>query len=275
MSVETFIPEVTRAEMQLAFERGPVVIPTLATVPDGEIRSGNAVKIITPGKHTVIDYKAAGRRIEGEDINLDDVTVTIDQEKAVADRVDDVDERQAAGSLSQYTDGQGDSLARDADRHVIATMVTGATASSTAAVDTVAKAKVAVRGLASKLDEADVPEAGRFLLVNAAGKALVAEWLGDSAATQSTGDELRKNKVGEVAGFTVIWSNQFPAGVTGAAFVAYHETAAAFAGQIDKTEAVRAPDGFADIIRSLSVYGAKVTRPEAVFSAGFTKPAGQ
>lgn len=272
MSVENFIPELTRAEVQVAFHRGQVVIPTLTPIPDGEIRTGNAVKIIGASLPEVVDYKAAGRRIEGAEISGDDVTVLIDQEKAVAERVDDVDERQAAGSLSQFTDLHGAALARDADRAAIAALISGGTQGATAAVDNVTKAKTAVRALATAMDNAEVPEDGRYLLVNPAAKALITEWLGDSTAVQSGGDELRKNKVGEVAGFTVIWSNGFPAGITGAAFVAYHEAAAAFAGQIDKTEAVRAGDGFADIVRSLSVYGVKVTRPDAVHTSGFTKP---
>lgn len=270
MSVENFIPEVTRAEVQVAFTRGQVVIPTLSPIPDGEIKTGNAVKIIGATLPTVIDYKAAGRRIEGAEVGGNDVTVLIDQEEAVAERVDDVDERQAAGTLSQFTNLQGASLARAADAKAIAALIDEGTQGATTAVTTVAHTKAAVRALASAMDEAEVPEDGRFLLVNPAAKSLIVEWLGDSAAVQAGGSELRKNQVAELAGFTVIWSKQFPAGITGAAFVAYHEAAAAFAGQISKTEAVRAGDGFADIVRSLSVYGVKVTRPEAVITSGFT-----
>lgn len=163
----------------------------------------------------------------------------------------------------------GPALAKDAERYLIGALAAGGTASATAAVDTSAKAKAAARKLASEMDEAEVPGDGRYLLVNPAGKALIVELLGDSNATQASGDELRRNEVGPFAGFTVIWSANFPAEITGAAFVAYHSAAAAFAPQVTGSRAVPAQDGHADIVSTIAVYGAKVTRPAAVRTAGF------
>lgn len=269
MSVENFIPEITRAEVQHAFARGPVVIPTLTPVPEGDIKLGGSVKIVTPNDGEVRDFTGA---FEPEELDGTDVTIQINRKRFISQRIDDVDRRQAAGSLDQYTENQGLTLSRDADKYVISVLIDGASQGPATTVDTAAKAKTAARALAKVLDTAEVPEDGRYLLANADGKSLLVEAIGDSTATQAAGDELRKNVIGSFAGFTVIWSNQFPAGIEGAAFVAYHETAAAFAGQIADTKAGSPANDFADYVSSLSVYGSEVLKAEAVAVAGFTKP---
>jgi hypothetical protein len=43
-----------------------------------------------------------------------------------------------------------------------------------------------------------------------------------------------------------------------------HMSACATASHIAKTEVVRDPDSFSDVIRGLHVYGGKVLRPEAI-----------
>ena len=48
--------------------------------------------------------------------------------------------------------------------------------------------------------------------------------------------------------------------------VAFHRSAIAFVSQIQKTEAMRADNKFADRLRGLHVYGSKVVRPSAVVS---------
>lgn len=269
MSVENFIPEVTQAEIQVAYDREKVVIATFTPVPEGDIRVGNAVKIVGAELPTVQDYKANGRRFDADEVILTDVTVLIDQEKIVPTRIDNIDERQVAGTLSKYTDLQGPSLAKDAEQYAVRTLIEGATQGSTTAVTTGTAAATVSANLAEALDTAEVPAEGRYLLTNAKGKALLRAALAQSSATQATGDELRKNVIGELDGFTVIWSTNFPSEITGAAFVAYHSAAVAFADQIAESRAVPATDGHADIVSTLNVYGAKVTRPAGVHVAGF------
>ena len=270
MSVDNFIPEITRAEVQVAYDLAKVVIATFAAIPEGEIRTGNAVKIVNATAPTVQDYAAQGREFTTEDLAGTDVTVLIDQEKATSQKVDDIDARQAAGSLSQYTDQQGVELARDAERFAIRTLIEGATLSSAPAITTAAHFKTQARALASAMDAAEVPEEGRLLLVNVPAKALGVEMLGDSTSTQAaSGTELRKNQIGEFAGFQIIWSPLF-AEKTKAVMVAYHDQAVAFADQISQTQAVRPANSFADVVSSLAVYGAKVTRPAAVILSGIT-----
>lgn len=46
--------------------------------------------------------------------------------------------------------------------------------------------------------------------------------------------------------------------------LAGHISSTATASQIAKTEAIRDPDSFADVVRGLHVFGRKVLRPESL-----------
>ena len=97
------------------------------------------------------------------------------------------------------------------------------------------------------------------------------------------GDELRNGRMpGQLRGFTIYKSNNLPALGTGAGtaasagsetnmsfLVAGHSSAVATAEQIAKTETFRSPTTFADIVRGMQLYGRKILRPEALFTAAY------
>jgi len=83
-------------------------------------------------------------------------------------------------------------------------------------------------------------------------------------------------------GFRVYSSSNLPAIGTGAGtagsgnqnsnmgiLVAGHNSALATAETISKTETYRDPDSFADIVRGMQVYGAKILRPEGIVTAKY------
>ena len=83
-----------------------------------------------------------------------------------------------------------------------------------------------------------------------------------------------------ISGFRVYVSNNLPSVGTGAdtvgtsdqdtnygVVVAGHDSAVATAEQINKTEAYRDPDSFADVVRGMHLYGRKILRPEALVNA--------
>jgi hypothetical protein len=121
-----------------------------------------------------------------------------------------------------------------------------------------------------QLDDAEVPAEGRFLVINSPFKDLLIDELSDASKAGSDAS-LRKGQVGELYGFTILHSTDTAEKAKPLA-IAYHEAAAAYVGQVDESRAVPAPDGHADILSTLLVYGAKVTRPAgvAVFLSGGT-----
>lgn len=141
---------------------------------------------------------------------------------------------------------------------------------------------------AGVLDEQNVPETERFLLIDPATR----QWLMQSnlAQAQFMGDQssiVRNGKIGVIDRFTVYVTNQLPKAAAGTdtpyvsgdgtensitslgdtkrrVLVAGHKSAITFASQITKTETVRNPNDFGDFVRSLNVFGYKVVKPESL-----------
>jgi hypothetical protein len=97
-------------------------------------------------------------------------------------------------------------------------------------------------------------------------------------------DEIRNGRVGEglIRGFRIYKSNNLPYEGTGAGttlstgsetnfgvIVAGHDSAVATAQQLAKTESFRDPNTFADKVRGMQLYGRKILRPEALFTANY------
>ena len=148
----------------------------------------------------------------------------------------------------------------------------------------------AILRMASVLDEQNVPEDGRFLIISPYDRHLLmqsniaqAYFTGDNASTIRTG------KIGQLDRFSVYVSNLLPKGEAGKALVSGLDAtsggatltdakarrtmiagtshATSFAMTVDKTEPLRNQTDFGDIVRGLAVYGRKVVKPEALVIA--------
>lgn len=266
MAIDNFIPQIWSAGVTKAFQLAQVIIPTVNREYEGDAAKGNTVNITGAVTPTIVDYADNGRTITAEDIADGTVQLLIDNEKAFAFKVDDIDKTQAAGSFDTWTQAAGMALAEEAEAAVLAKMVAGAgvnaQASTPVAVDTADEALAALRAIRTALTKNKVPASGRFVAVNPAFADLIIAKLSDVAAAGSEG-ELRNGVIGRIYGLTVIETPMF-AEVTKPVAVGYHTIAVAFVAQIAETEALRDPSAFKDIIRGLNVYGVKVVRPEAV-----------
>ena len=136
--------------------------------------------------------------------------------------------------------------------------------------------------IARKMDQANVDTDGRWIAVDP----VFAEILMDENSKLINrdfggGEELRNGRMpGTIRGFRVYKSNNLPYLGTGTdttlstgsetnfgIVVAGHDSAVATAEQIAKTESFRSPDTFADIVRGMQLYGRKILRSEALFTA--------
>ena len=132
----------------------------------------------------------------------------------------------------------------------------------------------AIVDLSVKLDEANVPTEGRFVVL---APALHGRLLKDNrfiAAGDVRGAETRASGfIGQVAGLDIFKSNNMPAvtdvAATAGAAIAGHRMATSFAEQIVSVEAFRMERRFADAVKGLHVYGAKVVRPTALATVEF------
>mgnify|MGYP002651333438 CR=1 FL=1 len=115
--------------------------------------------------------------------------------------------------------------------------------------------------------KAKAPAGNRILVVNAEFEALLFEH--DSKMTNAdqsgTTDGLRNASLGRILRLDGYGSENLP--VTSKPQVtAFHRSALAYVSQIQKTEGMRGQNKFADRLRGLHVYGAKVVRPKAIVS---------
>lgn len=274
MSVATFIPELWNARLLYALEKAHVAANLVNRDYEGEIRQqGDTVHINSIGSVTVKDYTRNSDIDNPEELTTEDQTLTIDQSKYFNFQIDDVDAAQAAGDIMDTAMGRAAYALNDtSDAFLLKTIAAGVDAGNkvgdTSGAIALTKDNVYenIVALKIKLDKANVPNAGRYIVVPPEVHALLL--LDDRFVKASDGgtanDTLLNGEVGRVAGFTVYMSNnvfystdhwQIPASV------AYSTT---FAEQIVKTEAFRPEKRFSDAVKGLHVYGAKVTDGKAV-----------
>lgn len=263
MAIDNFIPEIWSAGVTTSFQKAQVVIPNTNSAYTGEARRGNTVHIIGAVTPTITDYADAGRQISAEALADTSIDLLINQEKAFSFLVDDVDKAQAAGSFDAWTMAAGGALAEDAEAYVLAQMIANAGNDVTpTTVASEAEAKDAVLAIRTQLTKNKVPAAGRFVAVNPAMAELLLGSLSDAAVAGSDG-ELRNGLLGRIYGMDVLETPLF-AEATAPVAVGFHQSAVAFVSQVEETEAIRSQNSFADIVRGLHVYGAKVVRSAGV-----------
>lgn len=269
MAITNFIPAVWSASILEQFSANLAILPTVNRDYEGDARIGNSVKITGFNTPTITDYAGGSRSITPEALTDSTQSLLINQEKAFAFFVDDIDSTQTAGSLEPVTRDAARALAEDAESYVIAQAQANGTSVATSAITTAAHAYNSILSLRTALAKAKVPESERYVAVNPEFAALLL----DSASKLSSADiagsdaELRNGVLGRLLGFTIIETpllvNTVSA-VAKPAAIAYHKSAISFANQIQSVEGFRHTTKFADVLRGLSVYGGKVTRATGV-----------
>lgn len=281
MAVTNFIPEIWNAQMLLDFREAATAAALANRTYEGDARVGNTVKITSAVDVSIFDYTIGegnggttgspkARTTAAEAVSDQGQDLLIDQEKNFDFYVDDIDRRQAAGSMDAYTRSAGLGMAEDADKFLLKLAHDSALAankldgSGTAPADA-DDAWDVLRDLRKTLNKLSVPLDQRVAFVNAefASLLLGSESKITSVDTSGDGRGLRDGTLGRILGFRVIETENLPE-VDDPQVVALYTPTLAFVSQINETEALRAQDKFADRLRGLHVYGAKVIRPKAV-----------
>jgi N4-gp56 family major capsid protein len=275
MAVTTFIPELWSARLLYALEKAHVATNLVNRNYEGEISNhGDTVHINAIGAITVKSYTKNTDIDAPETLTTTDKTLVIDQAKYFNFQVDDVDKVQAAGELVDTAMGRAAyALADVSDAYLLGVIAAGAAAGNTIGS---AAAPVALTAsnvyenivkLKTKLDKANVPNTGRTIVVPPDVHSLLLLDDRFAKSTATAGQEaLINGLVGRIAGFDVYMSNNVKTGTgTDTGKTPYFEITAqitdatTYAEQIIKTEAYRMESRFADAVKGLHVYGAKVT----------------
>ena len=285
MAITRFRPEIWSAELLVALQKALVYAGPMVVNRDyeGDIaEAGDTVRITSISDPTVQTYNGNTTSVQPEELTDSQRTLVVDQAKYFAFFVDDVDARQARGNVMTTAMQRAAYKLADTIDQYVAGLYTGIQAAnvlgSSGAIDIHTKATDAYEQvlvpLRTKLTKANVPAAGRWCIVS---PEMMGQLLLDSrfvkANEAGTDEGLRNGVVGRAAGFDIYESNNTP-NPTGdtQVIIAGNNTAISFAQQINKTEAYRPEAKFADAVKGLALYGAKLVRPDSL-AAAFIDPA--
>ena len=272
----TFIPTVWAARLLTALEKTLVYGQANVTNRDyeGEIReAGNTVKIASIGDVTIGDYVKDTDIAAAEVLTDSSQTLLIDQQKYFHFFVDSIDRaQQNVNVLDEAMRRSAWALRDEADSYLAGIMQAGVAAGNligsdvTPVVPTKDDAYEYLVDLGVRLDEANAPIDGRFVVVPAWFHGLL---LKDERFTRTGSARadaaLANGEVGEAAGFTILKSNNVP-NTAGAKYkiLAGHASATAYVEQVVDLQTYKPEKRFGDAVKGLHVYGAKVIRADSL-----------
>ena len=254
MSVANFIQTIWSKKIQDDLELKCKLVDNCLRTYEGDVDHARTVKILGVGEPTIAAYDGT-KDINIEDMNDKGQELTIDQQNYFAFYVDDVDKAQSVPGLpEEYQRKAVHGLAIKRDTYV-ANLIKGATNATTATNLTQDAVKQAIDNGIVALRERNFDEEGVIEITPA-----VYNVFKNCLITLSTDNPeyIKKGIVGMYDDFNVIMSNNMAKDGSHAYCDIRGKKAIAFAGQINKVEALRAEKRFKDIIRGLDTFGAKV-----------------
>lgn len=309
----TFIPQLWSQKLNAKFYANTMMTEIANTDWEGDIANqGDTITIRTAPSITINDYTGAGMTLADEVPLPNTVDMQIDKGKYFSVKVNDVLAYQADMDLmNMFTEDAAKQLKIQIENDVFfqyfvtegaAAANKGGTAGAisgsynlgtdVAPIDQATPANVlkTILKMSAALDEQNVPEEGRWLIMTPHDRHLLMQT--DIAQAYFTGDQsstIRTGKIGMLDRFTVYVSNLLPRGQAAKALVpaltatsagssvsnakvrrmmvAGTSHACAFASQINKTEQLRDQTDFGDKVRGLAVFGRKVIKNEALCTA--------
>lgn len=277
MAVDAFIPEVWAAQLLTSLKK-TLVYGQAGVVNrnyEGEISQyGDTVHISAVGPVSVRTYTAHSD-ITVDQVNDSDQTLMIDQSPYFAFEVDDIEARQARNGgavMSESADEAAYSLGDTADQYLAGVMKSGVAGAnqldpvgSDGSVATGEQLIQLLIDMKVRLDEENIPNAGRWVIVNPAAYGKLLSTPQFVRVDQSGSSEaLRNGQIGRAFGFDIMLSNNVPAtsGTTDTSYTAIggYSGATSYAEQINNVEAFRMERRFADGLKGLHLYGSKVVR---------------
>jgi len=264
-----FIPEVFSKLLQAKFYKKSILPEISNTDYEGEISGqGDKVVIRTVPAVTINNYAGT---ITTQELTTAKVEMLIDKAKYYSFKVDDVLAAQADINLLEGASTDAAEGMRIAvETEVLAGAITGATTIGAQTAITATNILTNILTMSKQLDELNIPEEGRFIVLSPEFISLLKQ--SELRQAYLTGDgtsPLRNGLVGMVDRFKVFQSNMVYTAASGTDagythVLAGHPKALSFASQFTNTETVRMESTFGDQVRGLKVFGSKVVTPDAL-----------
>lgn len=295
-----FIPEIWSGKLIENFYDATVLASISNTDYEGEIRQyGDTVNIRTTPEITIREY-VKGQTLTVENPDKPKLQLLIDKGEYFACVEDDIDKVQSdIKMMDTWSKDASERMKIKIDTRVLTDMLPGidtlnkganagrisgafnlgttgspltvtkdGASSSTAVVDLLVD-------MGTVLDEANVPEQDRFVVIPAKMAGLIKKSeLKDASLTGDGTTPIRNGRLGMIDRFTVYVSHNLNRSGSGAAtkysIVAGHKMGFTFASQMTNMETLRSESTFGNLIRGLQVYGYKVIKGEALSTAVVT-----
>ena len=309
----TFIPTLWSGKLAKKFYNTTIFGEIANTDWQGEISNlGDTVIINTIPTLSTKEYKV-GMQLEYEVPSPETITLKIDKARYFGVNVNSIMEFQSKPNLmDMFTDDASTQMKLHIDRDVIYSSffdTAGAWKTSESGKDAVwtknmGKNAGCVSGsynlgddtagvaltaenilsyitmMSTVMDEANVPEEGRYLVITPKERQIL--MMSPLAQAQFMGDPksvLRNGRIGSIDRFSIYLSNQLPRAKAGKAWdnstesssavnrhliFAGHKCGISFASQITKMETLQNPNDFGNLVRGLQVWGNQVTQGQAL-----------
>jgi len=278
----TFIPEIWSGKLIEKFYSATVLAAIANTDYEGEIKAmGDKVKIRTKPTITIRTY-TTDQQLVVERPSSSTIELNISNAYYFNEVLDDVMELQAyLNLLSMWADDAAEQLKITIDTAVLATLTGAMNASNfgttagkisgnidlgtsgNPAVLTPSTVLNYIVDMGTVLDEQNIPETGRWLVIPPWAAAMVKKSDLRNASISGDGSSmLRNGRLGMIDRFTLFASNLLPTASEGSAtafnIFAGHPHGLTFASQISKVETLRSEQTFGTLLRGLQVYGNQI-----------------
>lgn len=288
-----FIPEIWSGKLIENFYDATVLSAISNTDYEGEIRRmGDTVNIRTQPNITIREY-VKGQNLVVENPDSPKLQLLIDKGEYFSCIEDDIDRVQSDVKLmDMWSKDASEQMKVKIDQRVLTDMLPdiaaankGATAGQQSAAFnlgttgsplTVTKDGASattpvidlIVDMGTVLDEANVPESDRFLVIPARMAGLIKKSeLKDASLSGDSASPIRNGRLGMIDRFTLYVSHNLNVSSGKTSIIAGHKMGFTFASQMTEMETLRAQSTFGNIVRGLQVYGYKVVKPEALAQA--------
>jgi len=272
-NVTGLIPEIWSASILRGFEKASVFTHCLSRLYQGDIKIGNVVKVPRVGAVTVRPYELRIPIIY-DDIDSDTIDITIDQQTYFGLRCEDIERVQAMPDFLDAAVKNAAYALRDTiDTYTARILDTGAGLVLGATIPVASTDYLHLFNLiGQKLDEQNVPRVGRWIVIPPFVASVIAEKI---IALQIPNPAVVADAfITRAYGFDIYMSNNLPVNETGNySVLAGTADCGTHLVQIEKTESIRDPEQFGDLVRGLAVYTSKVLLPAALIKAVVKPPA--
>ena len=271
MALTNFIPTIWSETLACELDKKYIAVKNCNRDFEGDIKTkGNTVKICGVGDISVFDYTRNTDMSAPETLSDTERTLVIDRAKAFNFQIDDVDRAQAIPKLMQAAMKKAASaLAGEADSYIFGLASSCAEENAidfeAPTADNIIDSILSVR---TKLYTKNVYDADDIVFEVSPEIAELILKAKINVATNNR-EALENGCIGSICGTKIYVSNNILKDGSTHKCVARSKRSVAFAEQLSEIEAYRPEKRFADAVKGLHLYGAKIVFPEEYFVMNF------